>query len=55
MVTDTKSNNFSSTQQSLSSLVKSFTARAHQFMKDTEQHALQGVNPGEHEIGRAHV
>jgi len=28
------------------SLMKSFTARAHQFMKDTEQHALQGVNPG---------
>lgn len=33
-------------QQSPSSLVKSFTSRAHQFMKDTEQHALQGVNPG---------
>jgi hypothetical protein len=32
--------------QQLSSLVKSFIARAHQFMKDTEQHALQGVNPG---------
>src|SRR5919202_4223466 len=32
--------------QSQSSLVKSFTSRAHQFMKDTEQHALQGVNPG---------
>jgi hypothetical protein len=31
-------------QQSL--LVKSFAARAHQFMKNTEQHALQGVNPG---------
>jgi hypothetical protein len=45
MVTDTNSNNFSSTQQS-SSLVKSFIARAHQFMKNTEQHALQGVNPG---------
>src|SRR5918911_377148 len=29
-----------------SSVVKSFTARACQFMKDTEQHALQGVNPG---------
>ncbi|HJT48764.1 MAG TPA: hypothetical protein VJ729_11340 [Nitrososphaeraceae archaeon] len=29
-----------------SSFVKSFVARAHQFMKDTEQHALQGVNPG---------
>jgi hypothetical protein len=28
------------------SLVKSFVARANQFMKDTEQHALQGVNPG---------
>ena len=33
-------------QQSQSSLVKSFTSMAHQFMKDTEQHALQGVNPG---------
>src|ERR671933_2272317 len=33
-------------QQSQSSLVKSFTSRADQFMKDTEQHALQGVNPG---------
>jgi hypothetical protein len=33
-------------QQQSSSLVKSFAARAHQFMKDTEQHALQGVNPG---------
>jgi hypothetical protein len=33
-------------QQSQSSLVKSFTSRAHHFMKDTEQHALQGVNPG---------
>jgi hypothetical protein len=32
--------------QESSSLVKSFVARAHQFMKDTEQHALQGVNPG---------
>ena len=29
-----------------SSLVKSFINRAHQFMKNTEQHALQGVNPG---------
>jgi hypothetical protein len=28
------------------SLMKSFVARANQFMKDTEQHALQGVNPG---------
>jgi hypothetical protein len=34
------------TRQSPSSFVKSFTSRAHQFMKDTEQHALQGVNPG---------
>ena len=33
-------------QQQSSSLVKSFAARARQFMKDTEQHALQGVNPG---------
>ena len=32
--------------QESSSLAKSFVARAHQFMKDTEQHALQGVNPG---------
>jgi hypothetical protein len=37
---------FPSHQQSPSSLVKSFAARAHQFMKDTEQHALQGLNPG---------
>jgi hypothetical protein len=38
----------SSHQQQLpsSSFVKSFIARAHQFMKDTEQHALQGLNPG---------
>src|ERR687885_403194 len=33
-------------QQQSSSLVKSFAARASQFMKETEQHALQGVNPG---------
>jgi hypothetical protein len=33
-------------RQSPSPLAKSFAARAHQFMKDTEQHALQGVNPG---------
>jgi hypothetical protein len=32
--------------QQPSPLVKSFIARAQQFMKDTEQHALQGVNPG---------
>src|SRR5919199_466450 len=49
--TNNKCNDYrssSSHQQQLppSSLVKSFTARAHQFMKDTEQHALQGVNPG---------
>src|SRR5919199_1422904 len=38
----------SSYQQQLpsSSFVKSFVARAHQFMKDTEQHSLQGMNPG---------
>ena len=28
------------------SSMKSFTAKAEQFMKHTEQHALQGVNPG---------
>ena len=33
-------------QQQSSSLVKSFAARASQFMKETEQHALQGLNPG---------
>ncbi len=48
--TNNKWNNYrsSSHQQRSppSSLIKSFTARAHQFMKDTEQHALQGVNPG---------
>src|ERR671926_1783176 len=36
----------SPSSNSQQSLVKSFVARANQFMKDTEQHALQGVNPG---------
>jgi hypothetical protein len=27
-------------------LVKSFISKAEQFMKKTEQHSLQGVNPG---------
>ena len=37
--------NTSSSAQGHSSM-KSFTAKAEQFMKHTEQHALQGVNPG---------
>jgi hypothetical protein len=43
-----KRNDYGSSPSSNSqqSLVKSFVARANQFMKDTEQHALQGVNPG---------
>jgi hypothetical protein len=42
--TDTNINTSSAQQQS--SVLKSFTARAEQFMKHTEQYALQGVNPG---------
>jgi hypothetical protein len=43
-----KSNDYGSSLSSnrQQSLVKSFVARANQFMKDTEQHALQGINPG---------
>ena len=37
-------NNHSSERRSL--LMKSFVPKAEQFMKHTEQHALQGVNPG---------
>ena len=37
-------NNLSSERRSL--LMKSFVPKAEQFMKHTEQHALQGVNPG---------
>lgn len=43
--TDNNINTSSSSAQGHSSM-KSFTSKAEQFMKHTEQHALQGVNPG---------
>ena len=39
-------NHLHSTSHQQSSLIKSFISKAEQFMKNTEQHALQGVNPG---------
>jgi hypothetical protein len=39
-------NHLYSTGHQQSSLIKSFISKAEQFMKNTEQHALQGVNPG---------